>query len=236
MTIQEFLFDVDGTLTKPRNVMTEEHSKMFGEIMFHRHLYSIVSGSDYQKLQEQLPESILMNAHYVFASMGNDVYQYGKLISNTKVEFPEQLILDLEKFLLLSPVSKTGNHIEYRSGMINFSIIGRNCNQTQRDEYYKWDKEHNERKKIVDILKSKYSDFDFCIGGMISIDIIPKGKDKAQVLTYLDADNIMFFGDRIVPGGNDWSLAQRIMQTQSKYSIFQVDSCNDTFNILVKFK
>lgn len=234
MTIQEFLFDVDGTLTEPRQKMSSDHYDVFRAFM-ESNKYSIVSGSDYNKLQEQLPEFVLQNSHYVFSSMGNEIYQNGIKIKSNDIEFPNKMIQDLESFVDLSksPII-TSNHIEQRCGMINFSTIGRNCSREQRDEYYKWDKESNERLSIVSILQDTYPRYDFCIGGMISIDIIPKGKDKSQVLTYIDSDNIIFFGDRILPSGNDWSLAQSIMHYRSNYSIFQIKSPNQTFDILRK--
>ena len=53
------------------------------------------------------------------------------------------------------------------------------------------------------------------IGGHISVDIYPKGKNKAQVVEKLreihgDDVEMIFVGDRCVPGGNDWPLAQRL--------------------------
>ena len=41
------------------------------------------------------------------------------------------------------------------------------------------------------------------IGGQISIDIYPKGKNKAQVLEDI-LGPITFFGDKCQPGGNDY--------------------------------
>jgi phosphomannomutase len=35
---------------------------------------------------------------------------------------------------------KRGTFIEYRTGMINVSPIGRNCSQTERDDFEKYDK------------------------------------------------------------------------------------------------
>ena len=32
-----------------------------------------------------------------------------------------------------------GNNIEKRIGLVNFSVVGRNCTQEQRNEYFQWD-------------------------------------------------------------------------------------------------
>ena len=40
---------------------------------------------------------------------------------------------------------KRGTFIEYRTGMLNISPIGRNCSQEERKEFEKYDKEHKIR-------------------------------------------------------------------------------------------
>ena len=127
---------------------------------------------------------------------------------------PDSLIEDLNKILEKSKwYGKAENNIEYRRGemsgipmMINFSTIGRSANAVQRKEYFEWDKGKGERLDIVDNLSSKYDDISFAIGGEISIDIYPKGRDKSQVLSNMVGETI-FFGDRCQVGGNDYEIA-----------------------------
>ena len=63
--------------------------------------------------------------------------------------------------------------------MVNFSTLGRNASKEERDRYEEWDSKHEERKFIVKILQSKFPELEFKIGGQISIDIFPLGKDKS---------------------------------------------------------
>jgi len=93
--------------------------------------------------------------------------------------------------------------------MINASPIGRNCDQEERNEFYKYDQEHKIREKMVEALQKQFRDFNltFSIGGQISIDIFPVGWDKTYCLRYLkDFKNIYFFGDRTEKGGNDHEI------------------------------
>jgi hypothetical protein len=47
------------------------------------------------------------------------------------------------------------------------------------------------------------------VGGETGIDISLRGNNKSQVLQdFNEDDNIIFFGDAIKPGGNDYPLAQ----------------------------
>ncbi|KAI5021920.1 hypothetical protein ZWY2020_058650, partial [Hordeum vulgare] len=62
---------------------------------------------------------------------------------------------------------KRGTFIEFRSGMINVSPIGRNCSQEERDDFEKYDKVHNVRPKMVSVLRKKFAHLNlpFSIGG-----------------------------------------------------------------------
>ena len=63
-----FLFDVDGTLTPPRQPMGDAFAYSFRHLVKDELVY-IVSGSDIRKIREQVPEDILN-----FNSVGSDLY------------------------------------------------------------------------------------------------------------------------------------------------------------------
>ena len=224
-----YVFDVDGTLTPAREKIDPGFKLQFMEFFKSRE-YALVSGSDYNKLLEQVGDDILNNAQYVFACAGNSVWQNG--IEIYKSDWvPSSLLIDkLNSTLDTSEyVSKFGNHIENRPGMVNFSVVGRNSDLAQRKEYYHWDKLHNERQTIRDTILEQFPELDCEIGGEISIDIYPKGNNKSQVLNYIK-DTIYFFGDGIFPGKNDWKLAEALRYPSIS---FPVSNWNDT---LSKFK
>ena len=77
---------------------------------------------------------------------------------------------------------KTGNHIEDRGSMLNFSIVGRNCSLEQRMEYFEYDNRTGERESIANEINHRWDNIEAVIGGQISIDITPKGMNKSQVL------------------------------------------------------
>ncbi|THG04567.1 hypothetical protein TEA_028227 [Camellia sinensis var. sinensis] len=94
---------------------------------------------------------------------------------------------------------KRGTFIEFRSGMLNVSPIGRNCSQEKRDEFEKYDKVLNIRPKMVSVLREKFAHLNltFSIGGQISFDVFPQGWDKTYCLRYVDDfHEIHFFGDK----------------------------------------
>ena len=119
--------------------------------------------------------------------------------------------------------------------MVNFSIVGRNCTQEQREHFFKWDEEKGERKKISTFLKHKFKDLDAVLGGQISIDIYPKGNDKSQVLEHIEklhpTGKIIFIGDGIENGGNDYPLAH-LMDNITDCDWYQTKGWEHTKEIL----
>ena len=214
-----YVFDVDGTLTPSRQKMEPEFKKFFQKF-FRRREYCLVSGSDYKKLQEQVGDDVLNAAKFVFACSGNSVWIQGREVYKSDWTPPAELIRDLYEALDANTYEvKTGNHVEIRTGLVNFSFVGRNCTQEQRKAYAAWDQEHSERLWLVLNLRKKYADLTFEIGGEISLDIYPKGCDKAQIIRYLLEYDISFFGDGIEPGKNDYSLAKALYGNSCSYPV-----------------
>ena len=222
-----FIFDVDGTLTPSRLPMTKEFQNFFKEWIKKNKFY-LVTGSDLPKLQEQMCFYDI-EAEGIFTCCGNQFWKPDPSIVNTsaeliydnKFEMTNKLKSSLEVMLMSSQYPhRYGNHIEDRGSMVNFSVVGRNCTQEQWEEYYKWDKEKSERKKISIFLKHKFPELDAVIGGQISIDIYPKGNDKSQVLNVIEQERLVppneyiFIGDGIENGGNDYPLAELMDNTE----------------------
>ena len=234
------MFDVDGTLTPSRQTMSQQ----FDNFMFrwgHRNNFWLVSGSDLDKMKEQVPEHILDLAEGLFTCGGNQLYVNGELIYDNKFKVPETLLTYLGEELRMTdyPV-KAGNHIEDRGSMLNFSIVGRNCTQNQREDYYRYDNLTGERKRISKYIREQWKDIDAVIGGQISIDIVPKGFDKSQIMKHIDETykkrnvddcEYIFYGDRTEEGGNDYPLAQ-LLESRSDGRVHKVENWLDTMEQL----
>ena len=230
-----YLFDVDGTLTHPLT----EVDDMFAEVFLtwlrdNRKKVYLVTGSDIKKTKKQLFSSFIDQCEGIFTCSGNVFYSKGHKIYENKLELPQGFIENLQLYLDIGTQwrNKTGTHIEIRSGMVNFSTVGRDASPDLREAYSKWDAASGEREDIVDYIKGIYPEFEVSIGGQISVDIYPAGKNKAQVVDKIreihGADTSMVFvGDRNVPGGNDWPLAQRLESIEGS-EWFQVLSYEET--------
>lgn len=229
-----FLFDVDGTLTPSRSPMDEEFKKFFINFTLGHCVY-LVTGSDFEKTLNQVGHQITFSASRVYNCSGNECRHQGKVIMRSDWTPPESLIQEMMQMVEDSqcPV-KTGNHIEYRTGSLNFSIVGRNANKEQREMYKKYDRITQERKALAKELAETWGyTIDFKIGGETGIDVYPKGFDKAQVLDSFGGvyrPDLVFFGDACQPDGNDYTLAQAVIQRGGK--VHAVKSWKETKEIL----
>jgi len=172
------------------------------------------------KQKEQLGEDVLDWVDYSFSENGVVAYKHGKLIhSQSFKDFlgGEAFYKELVNFILhyvadLDIPIKRGTFIEYRTGLLNASPIGRNCSQEERNDFAEYDEKHKIRAAMVNALKEKFGDekLTYSIGGQISIDIFPKGWDKTYCLRHLkehgDYKKIYFFGDKTEKGGNDHEI------------------------------
>ena len=243
-----YIFDVDGTLTPSRQPMTKEFQKFFSEWVKKNKFY-LVTGSDLPKLQEQMCYFDI-EAEGIFTCCGNQMWRpnphivniSAELIYDNKFEVPRKLNKLLGTILSNNRYPhRYGNHIEDRGSMLNFSIVGRDCTQEQREEYYKWDKKEGERELISYAIKDKFPNLDAVLGGQISIDIYPKGNDKSQVLDIIKQDRLVepdeyvFLGDRIESGGNDYPLA-KLMGKTSNCKYHQVEDYKQTWLQLIRYE
>lgn len=226
-----FIFDVDGCLTPKFQVIQEQlHSIMMK--LSSKHLVSIVTGSEISNSIFQIGANLVNNLYMSFNCLGNAVYQNGRLIKQN-FWYPEQGLIDLLNECLEKSAFpyRTAKHFDLRTGTLNFSVIGRNATCEQRNEYLLFDKKCNERLKIATTLLEQFPYVDISIGGNTSIDIQPKGRNKAQVVEYVIDDYLVFFGDGYGQWGNDQPLFD-VIEKNNLGNTHKVDSWHDTMAIL----
>ena len=124
--------------------------------------------------------------------------------------------------------------MEWRGSQINFSVVGRNCSLEQREDYVKWDIKSSERQRIAEKLRKEFRGWGlvFNLGGQISLDITRKEWDKTYAFENIQErpEECIFFGDKIIPGGNDYTIAMGC----GKY--YEVETPEDTLLLLEEYK
>lgn len=210
------LFDVDGTLTPSRLKATPEMLQTLSDLR-KKCTIGVVGGSDLPKQKDQLGDNVLDLVDYSFCENGLVAFHGHEKIGETsmKEHFSVQQMNHLVNWTLryiadLDIPVKTGTFFESRTGMVNVSPVGRNCSQKERIDFSNYDKEHGIRKKMCADMAKEFADMNlqFSIGGQISIDIFPRGWTKDFCLRYVEGkfDQIHFFGDMTMEGGNDYEI------------------------------
>ncbi|KAI1788462.1 eukaryotic phosphomannomutase [Ganoderma leucocontextum] len=235
------LFDVDGTLTPARQVMSPDIIALLRALR-KKVAIGVVGGSDLVKISEQLTVSgstVTDEFDFTFAENGLTAYKLGQqLPSQSFIKFiGEVRYKALANFILhyLADIDlpiKRGTFIEFRNGMVNVSPIGRNATVQERNEFEAYDKQHGIRAAFVNALKEKFPDYGltYSIGGQISFDVFPNGWDKTFCLQHVadeQFEEIHFFGDKTYKGGNDYEI-----YSDSRTIGHSVKSPTDTMQIL----
>ena len=227
---------MDGTLTPSRKKIEHEFWAPFLIFCRHNDVY-LVTGSDRQKTLEQLGLDICYTAKRVYNCSGSDVYEKDKNVYRDDWELPKEVEDFLMDELAYScfPI-RNGLHIERRFGGVNFSILGRKSTCfVEREEYVKWDTERLERHDIAERLRKNFPNLSVALGGQTGLDIGPLGSDKSQILRdFSKDDELHFFGDRIEKGGNDHTLAMKIVENMMGVA-YNVQDYTETRTILEGF-
>lgn len=234
----KYLFDIDGTLTPSRGKINEEF-RLFMVDFCEKHECYLVTGSDQKKTIEQIGEYLYNKFDLQFQCSGNQIFAS----SNKKVHESEWKLPKIARQFLITQKNqsgfplRTGAHIEDRPGMVNFSVVGRRADQSERLRYVQWDNETDERNIIADRFNKLFPELEATVGGETGLDIAPKGQNKAKVIDWVrelarnPSGDFIFFGDACQEGGNDYPLAARITENNIGVA-YNVSDYKETWNIL----
>lgn len=211
------IFDIDGTIVEPRKPMDSDFVPVFSKFCNFNNVV-LVTGSDSEMIKEQIPAEILGKVKlYTCSGVVGLCHDVDYELNNDKLIDHLNDILENSEF---SP--KTGNHINKRVGMINFSIVGRNASDKERKDYTVFDHIFEDRQNIIEQLQENFPELEFRIGGEISIDISKRGINKSlvakDILTFDSEAYIIFYGNQVLDG-NDYPLARFIQDNNLGHSI-----------------
>jgi HAD superfamily hydrolase (TIGR01484 family) len=132
---------------------------------------------------------------------------YADLFSDGERTQIRQSLLKAIEQAGVAPARIWGEQIEDRGSQITFSGLGQEAPLDAKDQ---WDPDRKKRERIRALLQGMLPDFAINIGGATSIDVTRKGIDKAYGLRKLSEQTgvslaeMIFIGDAVFPGGNDY--------------------------------
>lgn len=222
-----YLFDVDGVLCDRGQKIEPEFKQWFLDWTNNKNFYYL-TGSGREKTIEQLGHDLVTKTRISYHCMSNNIWIDNREINLNQFTLKNEELQFLEEYVKNSRFNtKTGNHIDFRKGSINFSVVGRNASDYARKSYQTYDKISNDRDNFIKLFTSKFPRFEAYKGGDVSIDICLHSCNKSQVLTLMPpCDKILFFGDRCRLGGIDYPLAR--ICTEANYNDIKIN-CTDIY-------
>ncbi|MBI2669518.1 HAD-IIB family hydrolase [Candidatus Woesearchaeota archaeon] len=213
--------DVDETICDSCQQISENMAEQINAMIRKGYQFAFVSGTDFKNLQGMISSRLREEHHllcatgtcYVKVQGGNSQTMYTHSLSSAE---KKEIISAIEKvvrhFNIISLTTKE-DQIQDRDSQITLSAIGRHAPSDIKATY---DPDGSKRKVWIEFLQPELGTekYEFKIGGTTSIDITRKGLDKEWAIRefarYNDIplSNILFFGDKIYPGGNDYPASK----------------------------
>lgn len=222
-------FDVDGTLAEPRQMIDRKIANLLKQLLKNKKV-AVISGGAFEHIKKQVLDRLKISDNLkknliLLPTNGSGLYIFDKnwqeiSSRNLTAEEKEKVITALQEVDQADPELKDnisyGQEIQDRRSSITYSALGENAPVELKKG---WDPDFKRRLALQDKLNTKLPDFEVKIGGTTSIDITPKGVDKAyginKLLTYLNLDksDAIFFGDAVYQNGNDFPVLQMGVET-----------------------
>ena len=227
------VFDLDGTLTETKSPIDREMSKLLERLLAVKRI-AIIGGGKYGLFKTQfikafkVPKALLHNL-FLFPTTATAYYRYRSGWKNvyshplTKAERThikkafKQALRDME---YVHPAKTYGRVIEDRGTQVTWSALGQEVVAVLGKKKgvalkEKWKREQTPvKQELARRLSRLLPDLEVRAAGHTSVDVTKKGIDKAfglrQIEKYLHVKikKMLFVGDAIFPGGNDYAVVR----------------------------
>lgn len=217
-------FDLDDTLAVTKSPISDRMSELLGQLLDHFDV-CIISGGRYEQFKMQVIDRLHIEPHklnklHLMPTCGTRYYRYDELEKEWQMQYAEDLteeqkqqiqnVLEASaKELGLWEENPAGDIIEDRGSQITFSALGQKA--TPEDKYA-WDPDGSKKAQLREKAAEQLPGLEVRAGGSTSIDVTREGIDKAygmqKLIEALDInkDDILFFGDKLQEGGNDYPV------------------------------
>jgi|GEM_PF-128099 len=230
--------DVDDTICDSCQQISEPMAQQINHLIQHGYQFAFISGTKNTDLQQMLSTRITQ-PHHLLGTTGT---QYVKMQNNQPNIIYTHTFTNSEKTEIITALNTLIQHhniqshttkedqLQDRDSQITLSAIGRHAPTEAKATY---DPDGKKRLEWIKFLNQHLDEtkYDMKIGGTTSIDITRKGLTKEWgIRTFLQhnnfpAKNVLFFGDKLHPGGNDYPATKVV-------DCIAVKNPNDTLNKL----
>ena len=216
------VFDLDGTLAESKSTVDDEMAGLLTSLLAVVKV-AVISGGNWPQFERQLLTHLPHNDRLLNLSLlptcGTSFYRYDGSWKQLYVE----AFTSTEKAKIIRALTEVtahpgfkadkiwGDRIEDRDSQITFSGLGQNAPTEAKSG---WDPDCSKRQRIKAVLVHLIPEFSVHLGGMTSIDVTRPGIDKGYGIQKLRdtlgivIEDMIFVGDALFPGGNDYPAKQ----------------------------
>lgn len=220
-------FDLDGTLAESKQPIDPEMAELLARLL-QRANVAIISGGDWPQFETQLvsrlPRDADLHRLFILPTTGTKLYRFDQgwkavYVDAFSIEERRHILASIERIVEeagLQGAQIWGERIEDRRSQITFSGLGQLAPLSAKAS---WDPDFAKRKRLQAALRAALPDLSVNIGGSTSVDITRQGIDKAYGMRRLSEHSgipfaaMLFFGDAIYPGGNDYPVREAGIDT-----------------------
>lgn len=213
-------FDLDGALAESKQAVDAEMASLLARLT-HRLSVAVISGGDWPQFEVQLLAQLGKDANltrlFLMPTSGTMLYRYKgiwrQIYADALSESErDKIVGSLETIVAALGFAQErswGTRIEDRGTQITFSGLGQEAPPAAK---LAWDPTFAKRQKVQAMLTPRLPGFVVRIGGSTSVDITREGVDKGYGITRLAKaanlalSDILFMGDALYPGGNDYAV------------------------------
>ena len=226
---QAIAFDLDGTLADSKSPATDRMMELLGELLDKYHV-CVISGGKFEQFEKQLLSNLKASPSklerlHIMPTCGTRYYVYSVIERKWQKVYAED-IAEADKKHIVDALNKGfddlgyrekkvyGEYIEDRGSQITFSVFGQDIVDALGPEGVRikeeWDPDNKKKLELREYIAPLIPNFEVRVGGVTSIDITKLGIDKAYGIIKLRdtlgiaIDEMIFVGDALFPGGNDY--------------------------------
>lgn len=239
------VFDMDGTLAVSKGVISPTMAGLLDRLL-EKKIVAVISGGMWEQFEKQLIPYLSkekLDHLIILPTSGTAFYTYTNGVWH---EVYRETIALHERARIIQTLNtvlaRVGYHeeevlgpiIEDRESQITFSGLGSGAS-FEKKQY--WDPDQKKRALIASMLRERLPEYTVTIGGTTSIDITPKGVDKAYGINALirtkgiPLDRIVFIGDKLSPGGNDFPVVKTGVRTIAVADEHETEALLASWNI-----
>ena len=220
--VRAIAFDLDDTLAVSKSRIDDRMAGLLARLIRVTDV-CIISGGKFEQFDSQVLQHLKADADvlpslHLMPTCGTRYYRWAEgawllvYAEDLAEEDKRRVVAVLEqgaRELGLWEDKAWGERIEDRGSQITFSALGQ---QAPPEEKYRWDPDGQKKQQLRAYAAEQLPGLEVRMGGSTSVDVTRAGIDKAYGMRKLmaqlglAAEEILFVGDRLEPGGNDYPV------------------------------